>query len=165
MDWERIENVCAFHLSFSFFFSLAAYFMDFTVLLKLILASFFISLIVVVRLFRWKRCEILISTKWWDFGMLLSIIHRLRRPPNILAWNVISRCPKKLLWLVWFNGHLCYTRTHRHSSFISSIFIYTVHKMWSPNLQQDVFVVFFLLGHNEIHIFVQGWPWYGYYWR
>lgn len=52
------------------------------------------------RLFRWKRCEISISTKWWDFGMLLSIMHRLRRPPNILAWNVTSRCPKKLHWLV-----------------------------------------------------------------
>lgn len=52
--------------------------------------------------------------KWWDFGMLFNIMHRLRRPPNILAWNAISRCQMKVLWLVSLFSSVHSSRLNDH---------------------------------------------------
>lgn len=36
---------------------------------------------------RWKPYVILKLTEWWDSGILLSIMHRLKKPPNMRAWS------------------------------------------------------------------------------
>lgn len=45
---------------------------------------------------RWKPYETLKSAEWWAFGILFSIMHRPRKPPNMHAWNVISQWTLKV---------------------------------------------------------------------
>lgn len=48
---------------------------------------------------RWKPYGILKSTEWWDSGILLSIMHRLKKPPNTRAWSAIFPwTPRTLRW-------------------------------------------------------------------
>lgn len=49
---------------------------------------------------RWKRCEILTSMIWWDFGTSLNIMRRLRKHSNTLAWSVTFQCRLETLMCV-----------------------------------------------------------------
>lgn len=48
------------------------------------------------HLHRWKLSETLKSTVWWDFGILFSIMHRLKKLPNMRAWSAISPWTRKM---------------------------------------------------------------------